>query len=48
MQDVEYLDGLGLYRWVRSAVGELTARRTEINALNVFPVPDADTGSNIP
>lgn len=47
MQDVEYLDGLGLYRWVRSAVGELTARRTEINALNVFPVPDADTGSNM-
>ena len=47
MQDVEYLDGPGLYRWVRRAVGELTARRAEINALNVFPVPDADTGSNM-
>lgn len=47
MQDVKYLDGPGLYRWVRRAVGELTARRAEINALNVFPVPDADTGSNM-
>lgn len=47
MQDVEYLDGPGLYRWARRAVGELTARRAEINALNVFPVPDADTGSNM-
>ncbi len=47
MLNIEYLDGPGLHRWVRSAVSELTARRAEINALNVFPVPDADTGSNM-
>ncbi len=28
-------------------MGELSQRRAEINALNVFPVPDADTGSNM-
>lgn len=33
--------------WAVRAVAELSARRAEINALNVFPVPDADTGSNM-
>lgn len=33
--------------WAHRAVGELSHRRAEINALNVFPVPDSDTGSNM-
>lgn len=33
--------------WATRAVGELAHRRDEINALNVFPVPDSDTGSNM-
>jgi len=41
------LDGHRLHDWARRAVGELSARRAEINSLNVFPVPDADTGSNM-
>lgn len=41
------LDGTGLHNWASRAVAELSARRAEINALNVFPVPDADTGSNM-
>lgn len=41
------LDGSRLHDWATRAVAELSARRAEINALNVFPVPDADTGSNM-
>lgn len=41
------LDGTRLHNWAVRAVAELSARRAEINALNVFPVPDADTGSNM-
>ena len=41
------LNGSRLHDWAARAVAELSARRAEINALNVFPVPDADTGSNM-
>lgn len=40
-------DGALLLAWARAASAELDARRVEINKLNVFPVPDADTGSNM-
>ena len=41
------LDAAGLRRWAERAVAVLTERRDDINALNVFPVADADTGSNM-
>ena len=41
------LDQQGLYRWARRVVAHLAFRRAEINALNVFPVPDSDTGTNM-
>lgn len=47
MQPTESLDGRGLLRWAETAAADLSERRAEINALNVFPVPDADTGSNM-
>ncbi|AHI22649.1 DAK2 domain-containing protein [Corynebacterium vitaeruminis] len=47
MPATDVLDGAGLLSWARQAVAELVARRAEINALNVFPVPDSDTGSNM-
>lgn len=47
MTSPDHLDGPALDRWARRAVAELAARRKEINQLNVFPVPDADTGSNM-
>lgn len=47
MSQLKSLDGRGLYRWAVRAVRVLTERRAEINALNVFPVPDSDTGSNM-
>lgn len=41
------LDASALHHWAVRTVGELIHRREEINSLNVFPVPDADTGSNM-
>ncbi len=40
-------DGAGLLAAFRSAVANLEAHVEEINGLNVFPVPDGDTGSNM-
>jgi hypothetical protein len=40
-------DGAGLLAAFRAAVENLAAHVDEINALNVFPVPDGDTGSNM-
>ena len=40
-------DGAGLVAAVRAAVANLEEHIDEINALNVFPVPDGDTGSNM-
>jgi DAK2 domain fusion protein YloV len=39
--------GAGLLGAFRSAVASLEAHVDEVNALNVFPVPDGDTGSNM-
>lgn len=41
------LDAHGLLGWARRCVEQLAARREEINGLNVFPVPDSDTGTNL-
>ncbi len=41
------LNGTALMRWGRLCLDELTNRREEINALNVFPVADSDTGTNL-
>ncbi len=40
-------DGSGLLAAFRAAVENLAAHVDEVNALNVFPVPDGDTGSNM-
>ena len=40
-------DGPGLLGAFRAAVASLEANVDEINALNVFPVPDGDTGTNM-
>ncbi|WP_454196419.1 DAK2 domain-containing protein [Nocardia sp. Marseille-Q1738] len=41
------MDGMALLCWGRTCLTGLELRREEINALNVFPVPDADTGTNL-
>jgi DAK2 domain fusion protein YloV len=40
-------DGAGLLGAFRAAVAGLEASVDEVNALNVFPVPDGDTGTNM-
>jgi uncharacterized protein len=40
-------DGRGLLEAYRAAVANLEAHVDEINGLNVFPVPDGDTGTNM-
>jgi fatty acid kinase len=40
-------DGAGLLAAFRAAVENLEAHVDEVNALNVYPVPDGDTGSNM-
>ena len=41
------LDPAALRRWAVLTRSALAARRAEIDALNVFPVPDGDTGTNL-
>lgn len=41
------LDGELFAQMVRAGQQELRQRREEINSLNVFPVPDGDTGTNM-
>lgn len=41
------IDGVQLLSWARRTVQVLRVHREEINRLNVFPVPDSDTGSNM-
>jgi dihydroxyacetone kinase-like predicted kinase len=43
----EVLDGEVVRRWLRLAADALGRARSAIDALNVFPVPDADTGTNL-
>ena len=41
------LDGPTARRWVTLALTALASARPRIDALNVFPVADADTGTNV-
>ena len=41
------LDASALRNWAHTSVGDLIAHTDEINRLNVFPVADADTGTNM-
>lgn len=41
------LDASGLREWAHTSVGDLITHTDEINRLNVFPVADADTGTNM-
>lgn len=47
MGQPEALDGACFIRMMRAGHEELSRRKDEINALNVFPVPDGDTGTNM-
>jgi hypothetical protein len=44
---IEVLDPSAVRRWCTGAVAALEAARAEIDDLNVYPVPDGDTGTNL-
>lgn len=43
----KYLGGLLFAKMMRGGASELRANAEEVNKLNVFPVPDGDTGDNM-
>jgi DegV family protein with EDD domain len=43
---ITYLDGRRLSRSLLAAADWVDSRREELNRINVFPVPDGDTGTN--
>jgi len=44
---LEVLDAAAVRRWGRASLAGLGLAREEIDALNVYPVPDGDTGTNL-
>ncbi|MCW2723780.1 MAG: Dak phosphatase [Frankiales bacterium] len=44
---LQVLDAAAVRRWCATGLDALTAARAEIDALNVYPVPDGDTGTNL-
>lgn len=47
IRPLERLDATAARRWATVTRVALAGRRAEIDALNVFPVPDGDTGTNM-
>jgi DegV family protein with EDD domain len=44
---IAYLDGTRLNRALRAGISSLVADRIRLNRINVYPVPDGDTGTNM-
>ena len=44
---IAYLDGPRLLRALSAGIGHVFQRREYLNRINVFPVPDGDTGTNM-
>ena len=44
---ISYLDGPRLRRTLVAACDYAQSQRAELNRINVFPVPDGDTGTNL-
>ena len=46
-QDAKFLDGALLAKMAQGGAAQLRSNSEEVNKLNVFPVPDGDTGDNM-
>lgn len=44
---IAYVDGVRVRRALTAGIQHVIARQDHLNAINVFPVPDGDTGTNI-
>ncbi|MBQ5602754.1 MAG: DAK2 domain-containing protein [Clostridia bacterium] len=47
IKNIKYLGGLLLSKMARGGAKQLRTNAEEVNKLNVFPVPDGDTGDNM-
>ncbi len=45
--ELTYIDGQNLKRFMVNGANRLWANRDKVDAMNVFPVPDGDTGTNM-
>src|SRR5690606_28266928 len=45
--DANTIDGVGLRRALQAGIHRVISRQEHLNKINVFPVPDGDTGTNI-
>jgi len=44
---LNYIDGKGLYIMFLAGANQILQNQVELNKINVFPVPDSDTGTNL-
>jgi len=44
---IQYIDGIRLYRVLSAGLQRVLEREDHLNKINIFPVPDADTGTNM-
>ena len=44
---IKSIDGAVFSRMMLSAAAEIDLNKQKVNELNVFPVPDGDTGTNM-
>lgn len=44
---IEYLDGIRLYRSITAGLKRVVSRQDYLNHINVYPIPDSDTGTNM-
>ena len=47
IKKIKYIDGLRFYRAIVVGINNLISRQDYLNQINVFPVPDGDTGTNM-
>ena len=44
---INYINGIRLHRSVTAGLHRVVSRQEYLNKINVFPVPDGDTGTNM-
>ena len=44
---IKYIDGPRLHRAIQAGINHVITRKDYLNKINVFPVPDGDTGTNM-
>ncbi|SVC22355.1 uncharacterized protein METZ01_LOCUS275209, partial [marine metagenome] len=47
MNKITYLDGMRLHRALVAGINNVISNQEYLNKINVFPVPDGDTGTNM-